>query len=366
MQKRSDEAAWSALNASGGLEEWERQRTYSPQVDIARSSWVGIEIPPWVGIALTAYMNGTSVDDTLINWFKRTPSEDSVKLTVASIIATSEKPAHLSRAPDLPFIRFYLYKMNEPTAKMTESQFNKILTIDADQFRVRSGVDKSFGGNRTKYCSMILSIKDMLKNLGVGYTMSDQAKECRKQQQQLQELDSMKADDKYLRLGEGAFAFGADDADDDYFILNSAGAADLPPGGPLPPFVARDMKSSDQYSKSYAKLQKTKVKSQETKRLADVRASALSDLNSSSRVSFLQGDALADELNTKRLADVRASALSDLNSSSRVSFLQGDALADEFNKHMAAGSRNAMKSKKARKARKSRKARKAMNTRKSA
>ena len=348
MQKRSDEADWNELRTPDGLAAWERRRKpYSPSVDIARSSWSGrnMDMPPWVGRALTDYMNGTSVDDTLINWFKRTPSDDSIKLTVASIIANSEKPAYLSRAPDLPFIRFYLYKMNEPTAKMTESQFNKILTIDADQFRIRSGVDKSFGGNRTKHCSMILSIKDMLKNLGVGYTMSDQAKECKNQQQQLQELDSMKADTNYLRLGDGAFAFGADDADDDYFILNSAGAddnfilnsagaADLPPGGPLPPFVARDLKASDQYRKSYAKLQKTKAKAQET----EVKAQE-----------------------TKRLADVRASALSDLKSSSRVSFLKGNALADELNKHMAAGSRKAkkaMKSRKSKKARKSRKARK--------
>ena len=323
MQKRSDEADWNELRTPDGLAAWERRRKpYSPSVDIARSSWSGrtMDMTPSVDRALTDYMHDTSVD-TLINWFKRTPSDDSVKFTVASIIATRE--THLRT--DLPFIQFYLYKMNETTAKMSESQFNQILTIDKDHFHIRSGVDKLFGGDRTKHCSIILDIEDMLKHLGVGYTMSDQAKECRKQPPSShQELDSMK-DARYLHLGEGAFG-----ADDDYFILNSAGATDLPPGGPLPPFVARDLKSSDQYRKSYAKLQKTEAKAQETKRLADVRASALSDLKSSSRVSLLVGEPLSDELK----------------------------------KHMAAGSRKASKSRKSRKSKKARKSKKVRKSKK--
>ena len=222
--------------------------------------------------------------------------------------------------------------MNETTAKMSESQFNQILTIDKDHFHIRSGVDKLFGGDRTKHCSIILDIEDMLKHLGVGYTMSDQAKECRKQPPSShQELDSMK-DARYLHLGEGAFG-----ADDDYFILNSAGPADLPLAGPLPPFVARDLKSSKQMTKIHENM--------------------------------------AGKKEIQRLDGARASALSDLKSSSRVSLLEGNALADELNKHMAAGSKKAMKSRRARKskkamksrkARKARKSRKAMNTRKSA
>lgn len=201
---------WASLNTPEGRARWEAAERARPPFEMD---------PVIMQSMIDKYMKNDV--DSLTEWFRSASSQAPDKLRVAHLIAITPKPVGLSRVPDLPFIRFYLYKTIGGRMSLSEETFNTILTIDKGKFHLRSGVPKIGGGDRMKYCSIILEIKDELTRLGFKeyeYKISDQAKECQKLPRQ--ELKDM---DETAQWGVGAFIdpSNIDSGEREYVLLPS-------------------------------------------------------------------------------------------------------------------------------------------------